>query len=153
MHDRQCVGLVVVTRRMTFGTHGSDDLTLTGIAFTGCVLLDGSYRNALVGNVVEFAPRRELSEEGAVGMGSGRAFVCPHLLEYDPCERTGLDVKLTEPRREAQQRHTAALEAAGFEQFGAGGYGAAWVGQRPAGMLAEIQGQKGIGIGGLAEVR
>ena len=63
------------------------------------------------------------------------------LLEEHRADAAGGLVQLLEPGAEAQEHHAAALEPAGAELHRAAGDHAVGGAQRPAGVLAEVEGQ------------
>ena len=72
--------------------------------------------------------------------GCGAA-MATHLLEHHHADAAGRLVDLLQPGAEAQPDHAAALEPAGAELVDAAGNRAVAAAHRPAGALAEIEGE------------
>lgn len=100
---------------------GRDHFAFAGITLAGCVLFDRADRNALVGNVVLFAPGGQMTHEAAVGVCCVDAGVAPDFLEEHGIDFAAVVSYFVEPALETQIAHAATFKASWRKLFGAAG--------------------------------
>ncbi|CDK99812.1 protein of unknown function [Magnetospirillum gryphiswaldense MSR-1 v2] len=105
--------------------------------------LDGADRNALIGDVLEFTPSRQVGEKAAIDVGRVGANMTTAFFEIDRADALGTGFEVVQPGSEAQEAYSTPLESAGAELHGAGDNDTVGKAHSPAGGRAQIKGEDG----------
>lgn len=145
MEQGQGIGLVVVVVLHVEASlsRDLDHFVLTGVALASPEGFDRPDWHPLVRDAPLLTEGSQAGQEAAVDVGRVGSLVAPDLLEGQPAD--GFErVHLLKPTLEAEEAHTASLEATGFEVLGAevdmAGDPLREVTGRPADVGAQVEG-------------